>query len=457
MSLVNDMLRDLDQRREKPSPGREIPLTASASASPATQTRWIGLGGASLVTAAVVTWLLLNPEPASSPATAAPERPPVSSESTPVVAQPLQLPAVQLPAVVAPVEVSAVRWQRAGNDWLLTLVAGAETPYNLRKIDGRELQLSLPDVLLSAPLPALPDRLIQSLSLESSDGGLELHLTSREPVNFQVHPLQNDSGYQLQVRVETRPQPASATTIQEHSATAAANSLRPSAVPPAAKSAADSTAQVTVEAAKPAAPLPVAPLQKSVRVSAEQRDQQHSSDALALVRKGRTRAAIANLRAFVSDDSAALQSRTLLATLLLAEQQSVEAAQVIDTGLALTPQDPGLRKLKARLLILAGDSGQAAELLRDAAPAVARDSEYHQLKAAAEQAAGLHQAASRSYHGLLQHDATNPAWWVGLGISLEALQQKAQARQAYANVLQIPRVPASLSGYARTRLQQLGG
>ena len=90
-------------------------------------------------------------------------------------------------------------------------------------------------------------------------------------------------------------------------------------------------------------------------------------------------------------------------------------------------------------------------------PAIAADTEFHQIRAASLQAAGRHQLAAETYHGLLRVRASEPGWWIGLGLSLEALQQPRQARQAYQNVLKIPQLSSPLFDYVEQRLARLGG
>ncbi|MDH4134923.1 MAG: tetratricopeptide repeat protein, partial [Gammaproteobacteria bacterium] len=46
-------------------------------------------------------------------------------------------------------------------------------------------------------------------------------------------------------------------------------------------------------------------------------------------------------------------------------------------------------------------------------------------------------------------------WWVGLGISLEARQDSAGAREAYRRALASTRLPVNLAQYSEGRLQVL--
>ena len=120
------------------------------------------------------------------------------------------------------------------------------------------------------------------------------------------------------------------------------------------------------------------------------------------------------------------------------------------------PEHQGLRKIKARILMQNTKHAQAVTLLQSSMPALSVDPQYHQLRAAALQGSKQHKDASNVYYQLLQQDSTQAAWWLGLAISLEALEKRQQAFQAYNNVLQIPRAAAPLSEYAQRRIRLLG-
>ncbi|HEY5717108.1 MAG TPA: tetratricopeptide repeat protein [Motiliproteus sp.] len=484
MSLVNDMLRDLDQRREKPATA--APLSPSAAAGVAAskpKNRWPLLAAGGAVVVGVVVWSVLNPPkaPVTSvgvrSATLQPPKPKAVEPAVPVGLPKLELPSTDAdPSAAAVSKVTAISWHRDGGSMQLMLDTSVAVAQQLQSIDNRELVLNLGAVLLDSPVPTLPQELIQQFTLESRAEQLQLRLISQVPVNFQIHPLQQGERHRLQIVVEPRQPLVAAVTPISPVVTAAAAAVPTSnaAVAPAqpAKARTEPPAQpqpsaqptlpaTATAAAKPAAQrgssLPTAPLRKQTTPTLAQRDQDSRSAAVVLIRKGEVQEALALLSQQVAAEIDAHRSRALLATLLISRQQVARAEALLDQGLERLPGDAELRKLKARLLLQRSESNVAAALLQAELPAPDSDPEFHQIKAAAEQQAGLHEAASRTYHALLQSDATNPAWWVGLGISLEALQQLPSARQAYQNVLQIPQAPASLSGYARKRLLQLGG
>ena len=97
---------------------------------------------------------------------------------------------------------------------------------------------------------------------------------------------------------------------------------------------------------------------------------------------------------------------------------------VIDTNCVLL-------KLYARALLQLNRDQQAITLLREHAPPVAQDPEYHALLAALYQRAGRYDDAIALYRDLLQRNPHQALWWMGLAMALEASQRPANALSAY--------------------------
>ncbi len=60
---------------------------------------------------------------------------------------------------------------------------------------------------------------------------------------------------------------------------------------------------------------------------------------------------------------------------------AASAMQLVNDGLGLAPNHAGFKKVKARLLMAAGDVAEAADLLVRRAPTVSDDIEYHEILA----------------------------------------------------------------------------
>jgi MSHA biogenesis protein MshN len=65
--------------------------------------------------------------------------------------------------------------------------------------------------------------------------------------------------------------------------------------------------------------------------------------------------------------------------------------------------------------------------------------------------------AIAAYRRALAQPKNEPVWWVGLGVSLEATGEPAEARDAYARAAAEPTLPADVRRYVVDRLAALGG
>lgn len=208
------------------------------------------------------------------------------------------------------------------------------------------------------------------------------------------------------------------------------------------------------------APQSNATQRASVRVnrelSLEEQDRNSSQAAVMMMQGGRISDAYQHLRTFLEENPTAHQSRETLATLLFAQREYAQAGTVVDAGLRLVPNYAPFKKIKARLLIDENDPAQALVLLRNVTPAVATDTEYHELLATLYRQGNLHAEAISTYKDLLRIDGQQGSWWAGLGISLEAQNQGNDALVSYQAALQSANLDAGLRRYVQNRINNLG-
>ena len=148
------------------------------------------------------------------------------------------------------------------------------------------------------------------------------------------------------------------------------------------------------------------------------------------------------------------KARAVLAALLINGGRLSEAQPLLAAGLRLNPAEGELARLHARLLINGGAVEEALATLRAIPQPSATDLAF---MAALEQRADRHSQAVTTYHRALEGEPHRGAWWLGLGISLEALSQADDARQAYRRAAFDPRLTAAARDYAEQRLRTLGG
>lgn len=490
MSLVNDMLRDLDQRRQSPNESAAIPMTPVQGQAVAT-TRWLPLLllGA-LVAISVLGWWWYDRNAAAL--RSAPESVQAPVAVTPVKPEPAQQPS---PALPIQTEVLQQQWQVNGRYLQLRLRLNQAPLRRVEVSTEQQLTLTLGSAVLASSLkqqmPEPPPQ-IGSAEWLNGEAGLTLKLSSTQAARFSVVGGDQAEGHQLLVKIELLPKPA------ERSVTPAIASRSKSAAMPAAPLAVnnvETVAATPAPLAEPASPAKSAPaakekemaeqasstqqpdasikeqpggsevttsdqppsLNKMVQQTPQQQDRGMAIKMTRLVNSRQLTQAKQQLGNYIAAHPVASESRTLLATLQIGGKQTAQAQQLIDDGLELDPYHPGLRKLKARLLLQQSQLSVAIELLSQQPPTITTDPEYHQILAASQQAAGQYQQAAEIYHRLLRLRSDEPSWWIGLALSLESMQQTQQARQAYQNVLKIPGLSQALSDYAGQRLSRLGG
>lgn len=126
-----------------------------------------------------------------------------------------------------------------------------------------------------------------------------------------------------------------------------------------------------------------------------------------------------------------LDARLLLARLYIEDGRTRAAEVLLDAGLDRQPDEPGLAFLLGRLLLEQGRLSEAGLVLDEHAPPVAENPDYHLLLALTHRQAGDHDAAIAAYRAVTEASPGMGAAWVGLGVSLEATGDSQGARAAY--------------------------
>ncbi|MFT3928985.1 MAG: hypothetical protein QM709_01705 [Spongiibacteraceae bacterium] len=115
----------------------------------------------------------------------------------------------------------------------------------------------------------------------------------------------------------------------------------------------------------------------------------------------------------------------------------------------------------ARNALAQNQPQRAYELLRDNPPALANNSDYHAVLAAAEQQLGHYADAGLRYQQLLMIDQNQASWWLGLALSLDQNQsldgahRSSEALAAYQHAVQLNSLPEAAHQYAAARIAAL--
>jgi MSHA biogenesis protein MshN len=403
MSLVNDMLRDLDQRRQEPSQAkfgaeRLVPVPSDAGGERVNRS-FIGfvlsiaitLG---LIMGALYFWqssrsVVLEPvpvQPAFSPPPAAPIGPSVAQRELEEIAL-------------------RMRELEAQNRALI------ETQSSIAA-QARATQTQLEDEI-AQPVPAIGEPTIQP-------------------------PIE---------------------------AAAIVPSVAPS-VAPAAESQAEAIAPLVPSAevvtaptpmtSVPEAPLSSEPIRSPRNLSFVERDQLQVQDALRLANSNQNGLAMQQLREFVDDNPSAHNSREAMIKLAMQRGDLGTAEQLLETGLALDAGRAGYRKLQARMMLSTGRAEEAMQVLSTRIPIIHDDVEYHDILATAYLSVQSYDKAAQSYEALVQQNRSEGRWWYGLASAWDSLGRTRDAGLAYQQALKLTNLSAALRERSQQRVAELG-
>lgn len=400
MSLINQVLREVDQRQGAGSPNASIQPGAAAPAPRLRSRRLWPVPAALLVLSVALSWWwfaqtgepshpaaeLASPQP---PALAQPQpapRPEPAAETGQATSTALLDPA---PAEINPPEPAPT----AG-----TLPVHAAADIGRRAAPPESARAPSPDTSPPEPSPAAVP----------------------EPAET------------AQATITERP----AITPRPSSTTPAAPPQRPAA-----------GAAAEVDSAEP--PAAQISIQRADRPTRAADPLEEAQRALS---RGQTGLAEERLRELLGAQAEHIEGRRLLATMLAASGRRPAALALLEEGLALHPSAP-LAGLLGRLLAEGGELERALSVLAAHAPALGEDIDYHLLHAALLRQAGRHTEARDQYQALTRLVPANAAAWVGLAASHEALGQVDAARTAYQQALRLDQ--AELAAFARARLRAL--
>lgn len=191
-------------------------------------------------------------------------------------------------------------------------------------------------------------------------------------------------------------------------------------------------------------------------MTAEEQDMLAVQYALRLIADNKTIEAYTSLEQHIMNNRYAHQSRETYAKLLVNEGEYLAARNLVEAGLALAPNHAGFKKIKARILIANGAISDAVELLSSRAPSIYEDLEYHEILATAQLASRDYKGALISYTDLVRQDRTQGKWWYGFAASQESLGNRQAAKQGYNQAMQQSNLSPNLRRRVQERLLVLG-
>jgi MSHA biogenesis protein MshN len=198
---------------------------------------------------------------------------------------------------------------------------------------------------------------------------------------------------------------------------------------------------------------------KASEPTAQERADTAYTQALDLQRQGKGDAANTALEQALRLNSRHGAARHALLSGLIDEGRKDEAMRLAQDGLAVLPAQPAIAMTLARLQVEKGELRLAIATLERSLPFVATASAsapgYEAFLAALLQRDDQHKQAVDQYLVALKKAPDAGVWWMGLGISYQALQRPLEAADAYRRAKASGALSAELVAFVDGRLGQL--
>ena len=438
MSLINQMLKDLESRNLKDTYDEEKMLggvqTNEVKSTKSIPTLII-VGLIALLLIAGGAWFLFNSERQSEQITAI-------NSSGEVTTPEQQAALVDSSATL--IAISA-KDNRTGAELTLSL-SSASQGLVLRQLPEKG-RLELKSVSYSPELsvPLLATQLFPGIHIvsEGDNTVLTIPLAANESLK-----MKDASGKQGQLIVltktvsQTRPRPVAKKPVEE----------KPK---PPVSVAEKKESAITTDAEPEVDPQSLPVVKKAVPLSPEQqslRDYRKAQDEL---RKGDTATAMLSLRKSIGLYPLP-QAYVALGGLLVNQGNNTEARNLLNQGLKALPDNSEIAYLLARLQFDAGLVEQARQSLVSALARGRRNADYLALLAAVSQQLEKYAESTQAYVEALKLKPGQATWWMGLGISLEAQGKKSQAIEAFYKSLSSG-LGDSFQPFVMERINQLEG
>lgn len=462
MSLVNDLLRDLDARRAAPGewPLRDAlqPVNEAAAARRdkievlRRGSIWFGAVMLLAVMVGLMVGRVVNGEPESPFATPA-QAPAVVPEPAPVTPPVVAVAAAPLPQLLD------VLPQNDGQRLVLQLLLDSSVAYQRTEENGA-VSLYLPGIQLRGE--AHQGRVQgagRSLSwrVEARGAGVQVLLVGLGD-QLQVHDRLEPAGdrWLLWLEVPLQNAPAATASAVEEFPTASAAVAEPelpdwsTRAVPAANSEAPASPAVAARP-QPLAAAPPGPPQVQIT--------SHQPDALSQARQALLEqnypSAIAQLEALHRRQASNSEVARLLAQAYLANGQPAQLLNWLPAQLQARPRDSELRMLLARAQLQSGAMPAAVATLQQNPPPLVAEPGYHALLAASYQQTQQWQQSAALYQQLVNLRASQATWQLGLAIALEQLERPNDAAKHYSLALEGQGLDASSRSFAAERAAAL--
>lgn len=213
-------------------------------------------------------------------------------------------------------------------------------------------------------------------------------------------------------------------------------------------------------------PVPAAPVRpvdaSPARIDRQEREPSVRERAEAIYRRGveamhegRMPAAEQALREALTQFPAHEAARQTLLGILVQQRRNADAEALLLEGQRQNPAQVGFAMALARLQAERGDTSAALESMQRSAAAGRDRPDFLGFQAGLLARAGRHADAVVQYRSALRMAPQNAVWWMGLGISLESDRRPAEAAEAFQRAREAPGLSPELTAYVDQRLRGL--
>jgi tetratricopeptide (TPR) repeat protein len=191
------------------------------------------------------------------------------------------------------------------------------------------------------------------------------------------------------------------------------------------------------------------------RLTPKQQAENEFHRAYQLMTQGRNTEAMAGYATALQLDATHALARQNMVSMLLEQNRKADAERVLQEGLDINRQETGFALLLARLQAERNALPQALDTMALSLPYAGKQPEYLAILAALMQRQHRHKEAVEYYKQALQLKPDSGVWLMGLGISLRAEKRNDEAVYAFKQALASHTLNTELKAFVEQQLKEL--
>ncbi|UQN43784.1 lipopolysaccharide assembly protein LapB [Agarivorans sp. B2Z047] len=154
-------------------------------------------------------------------------------------------------------------------------------------------------------------------------------------------------------------------------------------------------------------------------------------------------------------DHQAHEVREQLAALMFGRGELRSAVNLLEEGLQLSPMRGSFRVMLARIFVQQDNLAQAIYYLESAEPSIIGNVDYYAMLAGLAQRLDKQELALTSYQKLVKHEPSRARWWLGYAIANDKLGSYQEALAAYQQAELMGQLSSNSRDFVVNRIRQL--